>query len=442
MTGAAGAGEVDPVGTGRTRPGRSAELLSALGELEVAQEELRVAEEEITAQRAELDVLLARQAAERGWRERLTDLLAVGVLVTDAQGGVLEANAAACDLIGIRPVHLVGKPLPVFVRPDERTALRSSLRRLVHGAAEERVRVTLAPRRGAPLPVELVGMHVEGGVRWVVVPDRAAPARPDGVTTEGPPSTARTPAAASPPEPPVGEAEAVATAFARLCLLPLDSSDPQRLLGRLAAVVTAAIPGADASGVSLGSPRAPERLASDDALAQQFDGLQLQAGEGPCVDAYEQRSVVVGDDLPGDPRWPGLARADPHTAGVRSVLALPIPVQDRHVGVLNVYARGRDVFSAHAVRIGELVVVAVGAVFEAVEERRSLQELSRHLNRALESRAVIDQAKGMVMARHGGTADAAFARLVAYSSRHNVKLRDVAALLVRGEATDALLRQL
>jgi AmiR/NasT family two-component response regulator len=70
-------------------------------------------------------------------------------------------------------------------------------------------------------------------------------------------------------------------------------------------------------------------------------------------------------------------------------------------------------------------------VLREASERASLQALVHHLERALSSRAVIEQAKGIVMAHHGGTADEAFARLVAYSSRRNVKLRELAASIVR-----------
>ena len=68
----------------------------------------------------------------------------------------------------------------------------------------------------------------------------------------------------------------------------------------------------------------------------------------------------------------------------------------------------------------------------------SLQALVGHLERALSSRAVIEQAKGIVMAHHGGTADEAFAKLVAFSSRQNIKLRDLAESIVRSGGTTRL----
>ena len=85
-------------------------------------------------------------------------------------------------------------------------------------------------------------------------------------------------------------------------------------------------------------------------------------------------------------------------------------------------------------------VEATGAAAVVLDlEAATAQELSGHLERALTSRAVIDQAKGMIMARLGVNADDAFARLVGLSSRLNVKVRDLAALMVEGHV-DAVLR--
>jgi AmiR/NasT family two-component response regulator len=89
--------------------------------------------------------------------------------------------------------------------------------------------------------------------------------------------------------------------------------------------------------------------------------------------------------------------------------------------------------------MAELAAVAVAGILQNVAERESMQALADNLERALTSRAVIDQAKGMVMARLGVGADDAFARLVTLSSRLNVKLRDLAGLIVEGHV-DAVLR--
>jgi GAF domain-containing protein len=155
------------------------------------------------------------------------------------------------------------------------------------------------------------------------------------------------------------------------------------------------------------------------------------------VDAFRRDEVVVTGDVAVDPRWPRLAAAA-RSQPVRSVLALPIKVADDGTGVINLYSAKAGVFATPTVRVGELVASAVAAVLRDVSERASLQALIHHLERALHSRAVIEQAKGIVIAHHGGTADEAFARLVAFSSRQNVKLRDLAELIVREGGTTPL----
>jgi GAF domain-containing protein len=412
-------------------PHGDTDLVAALGELEVAHEELRVAEEEIAAQRLQLDTLLTRYTAEQGWRERLTDLLSVGMLVTTLEGAVLEANSTACALLGVRPVNLPHKPLQVFVEPDSRPLVRDACSRLARGSDEQRIRVQLRPRRAESYRVELVGVpDIEESrrIRWIVVPD------------DVPEQIARASAGLAPSGVLAHDVEdelTLATSFASLCLLPLDTDDRRRLINRIAAVAGGALPAAAAVSLTIGSPTEPTEMASDSATAQRMDGLQLRTGEGPCVDAYDKSAAIVTGDVAADSRWPRLAAVVP-TREVRSVLAVPVQLRDRRIGVMNVYAPAVDAFTGRAVRIGELLVVAVGAVLEAAEDRRSMRALSENLERALESRAVIEQAKGIVMAHVGGTADDAFARLVALSSRRNVKLRELAARVVGSRSADVL----
>jgi AmiR/NasT family two-component response regulator len=108
------------------------------------------------------------------------------------------------------------------------------------------------------------------------------------------------------------------------------------------------------------------------------------------------------------------------------------------VGVLNVYGTDQGAFDEHAVLVGGLVAAAVTAVLQDVEEKLALQTTTGNLEEALRSRAVIEQAKGIVMAHHGGSPDEAFARLVKLSNQHNVKVRDLAGLLVEGGAASGL----
>jgi len=184
--------------------------------------------------------------------------------------------------------------------------------------------------------------------------------------------------------------------------------------------------------ITLGSPLEPQRLGSDSPEAQDLDGLQLRVQEGPCWDAYRTGLAVSCLDVRSDDRWPRL-RGLLSDAAVRAVLAVPVHEDGETTGVLNIYSARPAAFGTANRRIGEFAAAAVAGVLQNVSEREALTSLANNLERALTSRAVIDQAKGVLMARLGVDADESFARLVALSSRLNVKVRDLARLVVEGD---------
>jgi transcriptional regulator with GAF, ATPase, and Fis domain len=181
--------------------------------------------------------------------------------------------------------------------------------------------------------------------------------------------------------------------------------------------------------VTVGAPTEPRFLASDSTTAQIMDALQMRADAGPCQEAWETTQVVVCRSLADDDRWPRLTElAAKHD--VASVLAVPVLVGDEKVGVLNGYATEPDAFGGLDIESAELLASAVGAVIHQVSERDRLTELAAQMEEALQSRAVIDQAKGIIVARYGCDPDQAFKRMVRASRNHNIKLREVARLLV------------
>ena len=154
----------------------------------------------------------------------------------------------------------------------------------------------------------------------------------------------------------------------------------------------------------------------------------MQAGEGPCQTAWDTREKVLSPDIRKDERWPALAKLVAPTE-VASVLALPVHVRDEMVGVINAYSTKRDAFAGVDLQIAELAAFAVGQVFHRIEGNLALRDMVTNLRQALSSRSVIDQAKGILMARHGYDADKAFAALSELSQQENVKVRDLALLL-------------
>lgn len=243
---------------------------------------------------------------------------------------------------------------------------------------------------------------------------------------------------APPGFPPADGALRTARALARMAALPSEEPDSRRLLARLATLVRDAVPAADWVSIGVGSPLDPVRLGTDGPTAADFDGRQVRAGQGPAPDAHAGGTAVDTADVTVDPRWPGLGRPAGESP-VRSVLALPVRESTELTGVLCLYAAAPRAFDAGSRHLADLVASAVSAALCGAAERRALRELAGHLEQALTSRATIDQAKGMLMARFGGGADDAFARLVGLSNRLNVRLRHLAVLITEGHLDELLL---
>ncbi|RBY90829.1 ANTAR domain-containing protein [Blastococcus sp. TF02A-26] len=409
-------------------PGQRA--LEELADLSVAQEELRVAEAELAAQHEQIRAMLHRHEEERHWRTRLAALVPIGLCATDGTGRLVDVNPAFAEALGVAPHRLHGKPLSVYLDPADVPALRAAVRDLRTGhATERRLTVTITGRTGRPARHHLLGFADR-------VHDRPADARlqwvlGDPAPSEGPGEVSAG-GAASP-----GESESLATALSELAALGLAEADRQRLLGRMAAVVRSAVPAADWVSLTIGAPASPRWQGSESPEAQAFDGAQLRAEDGPCWEAYATGSAVVTEDVTADGRWPRLRRIVAE-GPVRSVLAVPVSAGGEHAGVLNLYARAGAAFGAPDRRLTTLVAGAVAGVLESVMERQALRDLAANLERALSTRAVIDQAKGVLMARLGVDADDAFARMVTLSNRLNVKVRDLATLVVQGHADEVI----
>lgn len=127
--------------------------------------------------------------------------------------------------------------------------------------------------------------------------------------------------------------------------------------------------------------------------------------------------------------------------GVHSALALPLIVDDDVIGAINSYAHARDAFSDHAVQLScQFAGPAAVSVYNALLLAGAWERTER-LQRALGSRAVIDQAVGISRARSGVTAEKAFERLTQISQDENVKLHLVAERVVEEAARRARARR-
>jgi GAF domain-containing protein len=216
------------------------------------------------------------------------------------------------------------------------------------------------------------------------------------------------------------------------------------LLRDVADFAAQAIPGADGVGVALIDPRrgisSVQTWAATAQLVHEIDTIQYnELHEGPCITCMQSQRPTVSGSLGSDSRWPHfggrVARMRMHSA-----LALPLVVGDQVIGSINAYAGSRDAFAEHAVQLGSQFARSAAVSVYNAQLLADAHERTLRLQRALNTRSVIDQAIGILRSRSGSTADEAFERLTQISQSENVKLHEVAERLVEEAARRARAR--
>jgi len=189
------------------------------------------------------------------------------------------------------------------------------------------------------------------------------------------------------------------------------------------------VPGAQEVSITLVRKEMATTAASTGSLATELDEAQYEEGYGPCLDAGRSDEILLIRDADTEERWPRyLPRAV--ELGMGSSLSIPLPVENYLVGALNQYSRDKDAFDDDSVRIGRAFAAHITAALSLAESRQGHRERSAHLEKAVTSHSIIDQAKGIIMAQQKCTADAAFAMLRKLSMDENIRLYDLAEALV------------
>lgn len=200
-------------------------------------------------------------------------------------------------------------------------------------------------------------------------------------------------------------------------------------LTRIADFAVNAIPGAEGAGLTLLEDDRPQTVVATADFVQQVDDVQYGIGEGPCLLAVATGVTQVAGSLGGESRWP---RFGPRVGrlGVHSALSLPLVLQGRVMGAMNVYAHGKDAFGDRAVRVGEAFALPAAVSVRNAQILAQSVRLAEQLQEALTSRAVIDQALGVVRARTGSSEQDAMERLRQVSRTSGLRVSVVAANLV------------
>ena len=190
---------------------------------------------------------------------------------------------------------------------------------------------------------------------------------------------------------------------------------------------------AAAAGILLLSPaNRLEVIASTSERSELVELMQLRVGEGPCVEAATRGEVVsVADIAAIAARWPAFA-ADARASGFASIHAIPLRLRDSTLGSLNLFRDQPGVLNdADAAAAQALADIATISILQQrlVEESELAQA---QLQRALDSRVVIEQAKGYLAQRQNIEVDDAFARIRSYARSAQMRLGAVAADVVAG----------
>ncbi|EOD63126.1 GAF and ANTAR domain-containing protein [Amycolatopsis vancoresmycina] len=208
-----------------------------------------------------------------------------------------------------------------------------------------------------------------------------------------------------------------------------EEDDFRILLRHVCLQVRHAVPGVDEASVTLVTGDVPHTATATSSVIGELDGDQYRIGDGPCLEAMRSGKIVRTTVTDALERWPEFARGA-REAGFGSFLAAPLVADAEFSGAVNCYGRQDDGFEEVEGRLLELYTAAVEAILRVYHRYLRARDTAEHLRMALTSRAVIDQAKGMLMAIRQVEADDAFALLVEQSQRENTKLREVAERFV------------
>jgi GAF domain-containing protein len=183
----------------------------------------------------------------------------------------------------------------------------------------------------------------------------------------------------------------------------------------------------DGAGLMLVDPdQLLRNVAVSDKRVHHLEELQIEHGEGPGVDAFEEKTMVDSADLAGEHRWPSFCPAAVDR-GLRAVLASPIPYNQHAIGVVAVFSAKARPWSPEGelalVTFTDLAALCIANTM-ASEERG---EVAEQLQRALDARVVIEQAKGALVAREGLTEREAFERMRRQARRERRPIVEVAA---------------
>jgi GAF domain-containing protein len=200
------------------------------------------------------------------------------------------------------------------------------------------------------------------------------------------------------------------------------------ILRRVAVLANDTVDGSDFVGLTMAVNGRPGTPVFTDEEAPEIDSAQYETGIGPCLDSFRDGVIHSIPSTREDTRWRSFSEAC-QVHGVLSTLSIPVLASDERVGALNFYSRTERAFGDEEEILGTAFAAQAGIVITNARAYWDAKVLGEQLAQALESRVVIEQAKGLLMST-GLSSDAAFDALRKASQRRNRKLHDIAADIV------------
>jgi GAF domain-containing protein len=224
-------------------------------------------------------------------------------------------------------------------------------------------------------------------------------------------------------------------AFEQLGRIVLSEQSMESVLQRVADLAKRVLPGVAEASVSLVTDDTATTVVSTGSLAKDLDESQYDRGYGPCLDAARGGEAMEITDARAERRWPDYAKRMVER-GALSSLSVPVPVQKQVQAALNLYGLDVEAFDDDSRELARAFAAYAGVAVANMHLYDSTRKLAEQLEAAMASRAVIDQAKGILMGQRRCSAQEAFDLLVELSQHSNRKLRTVAQALVDEAAGD------
>jgi GAF domain-containing protein len=206
---------------------------------------------------------------------------------------------------------------------------------------------------------------------------------------------------------------------------PVDFDSFDATLQQIVDLARLAIANCSMAGLTLLDRTGPYTAVATSEVAGQVDAVQYEVGSGPCLDAYRQQVVHRIPSTRSDSSWPEFSRRAAEN-GVLATLSHPLLVGGDGMGALNLYADHEGAF-ANDEQAAQVFATHASITLSNARAYWRNEALRQNLEAALETRGVIERAKGLIMAREGMTEDQAFEVLVQTSQRENRKVHDIAA---------------